>query len=148
MTSGKGKMGKHILLSTQGYEIIVDSDIYPTLNKYRWYVVQGYARRTTDKMALHRFIMNAPKGILVDHINRNPLDNRKENLRLASKSLNAFNSKIHTNNKTGYTGIWYDKTRNNYQVYITKDKKRRCLGRRSDLKEAIKLRKKAEIELY
>ena len=62
-----------------------------------------------DKKYLHRFIMNAPIGMEVDHINGNPLDNRKENLRICMRSQNSRNVRMHKDNKTGWKGVYCDK---------------------------------------
>lgn len=54
---------------------------------------------------LHRFIMNAPKGILVDHINRDTLDCRRGNLRFATKAQNIANTGTRALGKYGYIGV-------------------------------------------
>ena len=54
---------------------------------------------------MHRFLINAPKGKSVDHINGDTLDNRKENIRLCSHKENIRNRKINKNNKSGYKGV-------------------------------------------
>lgn len=56
-------------------------------------------------MVLHRFIVDAPKGVQVDHINRNRLDCRKENLRLCDNRQNQRNAGLHPCNKTGFKGV-------------------------------------------
>lgn len=75
---------------------MVDDDVFDALSMYRWarsgtkgrYVARRVARKT---VYLHRIIMDAPPGIEVDHINRNPLDNRRENLRLCTHQQNGAN---------------------------------------------------------
>lgn len=98
---------------TQGKRAIVDEEDFEKLSQYSWvYHSKGYAhttvrlksgRRTTVKM--HRMILNAPKGIQVDHENLDGLDNRKSNLRLATQSQNMMNRKVQKNNKSGYKGV-------------------------------------------
>ena len=71
---------------------------------------------------LHQYILGC-KGETIDHINHNGLDNRKENLRIVSRSVNIFNcSKARSN--TGYMGISYNKTHKLFQISIAKDGKR------------------------
>lgn len=84
---------------------------------------------------------------VIDHINGNPLDNRIANLRCVSQSQNLQNQKLHGRNRTGHHGVWYDKNRDAYQVYITQEGKRLRLGRHKDLDEAIATRKAAELRL-
>lgn len=69
---------------------------------------------------LHRLITNAPKGLQVDHINGNRLDNRKINLRICSSS---DNSKNRPKNKGNYKGVYLDKLRNKWIAQITKNYK-------------------------
>ena len=54
----------------------------------RFYVSRNVGK---TKIYLHRYIMNTPKGMCIDHINRDPLDNRKENLRVCSYRQNSAN---------------------------------------------------------
>lgn len=51
--------------------------------------------------------------MVTDHINQNPLDNRKANLRIVTNSKNLFNRGKNTNNTSGFKGVSWDKTRNN-----------------------------------
>lgn len=55
--------------------------------------------------SLHRLIMSPPDGKVVDHINGDPLDNRRENLRVCFQSNNAKNRDKHGNNKSGVKGV-------------------------------------------
>jgi hypothetical protein len=58
-------------------------------------------------ISLHRYILNPPTGVPVDHINGNKLDNRRANLRLASNGLNNQNISRNKRNKSGYRGVSY-----------------------------------------
>lgn len=105
---------------TQGKIAIIDAEDYERIAKYRWHIqVKGntiYARRYEGKrmLLLHREILGLiyGDGKLTDHKNRNGLDNRKANLRIATKSLNAYNCKMQRHNKSGYRGVhWLNKER-------------------------------------
>lgn len=68
---------------------------------------------------LSRYILNAPEEFEVDHFNNNTLDNRKANLRLATKSENGQNRKTATRrSKTGVRNVSYDARRNTYTVRV------------------------------
>lgn len=95
----------------------MDDEFYEELNKWKWYLdIGGYAvrrrshgtkngKRIRSFARIHREVMNAPKGVFVDHINGNRRDNRLENLRLATNQQNQKNSKVTARNKYGYKGV-------------------------------------------
>jgi len=96
--------------------VVVDAKELEDLSQFNWRLLKGpthntfYAsRRTKDNTSelMHRRIMKAKigDGKIVDHINKNGLDNRKENLRFTSKSRNAVNSSKVLLNKTGFRGV-------------------------------------------
>lgn len=90
--------------------------------------------------------MNLKK--IPDHINRDTLDNRKNNLRIADKSLNAINVGIRTSNTSGVTGVSWNKNANLWRVYINYQGKRIELGYRKNFKDAVILRLNAENKYY
>ncbi len=89
---------KYITL-TKGYKVRVDDVDYYALSRFKWYVSESrkgapkYAcrRKGSVKVSMHRELLNAPKGIEVDHIDGNGLNNCKSTLRLATRSENARN---------------------------------------------------------
>ena len=95
-----------------------------------------------------------PDGYFVDHINLKPCDNRISNLRLANKSLNAFNcNRIHKRSNTGIVGVTKTKKEaksnaNKWRAYISFNGKRKELGFYSNEKEAIISRLKAELYYF
>ena len=121
---------------TQGKVAIVDSDDFERLSKYNWFARKDgrlnrdfRAMRTKNyhTISMARVIMNAPEGMLVDHINHDTLDNRKQNLRICTKGDNNRNNIIRKDNKSGYKGVsWNKKDRvwraqiavNGVQTYI------------------------------
>lgn len=97
---------------------------------------------------VHRIITDAKDGDIVDHINRNKKDNRKSNLRLVDKSVNAFNCGVRKSNKSGVTGVYFRKDTNRWQAEIKKDGKHISLGCYVDKETAIKAREKGETKYY
>lgn len=89
----------------KGKYILVDDDNYEEMSKYSWYITsRGYP---TAVFKAHQLVMglHSKDGKLVDHVNGDILDNRKSNLRVATKRQNSFNRKIDSRNKTGYKGV-------------------------------------------
>lgn len=124
---------KHIPLQ-KGKFTIVDVDDYEWLVKHKWYFRKDYytfyASRTIYPggrkgkhytVQMHREILGLVPGdgIMVDHINRNGLDNRKENLRIAEGSINQYNCKIRKDNSSGYRGIVWSRYWQRWQARIS-----------------------------
>ena len=85
---------------TQGKVALVDSEDYEELSKHKWYAHKEhniwYARRRigAKTIRMHREILRAERGDIVDHINRDGLDNRRDNLRIVSHRENVLNSRM------------------------------------------------------
>lgn len=123
----------------------VDNEDYEKVNKYRWFITTvGYVETLMGgkKQYLHRFLLNFPSQI-VDHINQNKLDNRKINLRLANKRINAFNSKIRCDNKTGRKGVCFSGGK--YIATIWLNGKQIYLGSSYSYDKAVVLRERGEL---
>lgn len=132
--------------------MISDED-YEKVSEHSWCVYINGAQCTikNKRVTLHRFIANAEKGDIVDHINGNIYDNRRENLRIVDRSLNAFNWHKSRNPKSGMRGIYStdwvwsdDKTITRYwtaEITINKKKHRKTF---KDKAKAIEFRKRWE----
>jgi len=144
--------GVDTIYLTRGKESIIDKEDYDRVNKYMWHTGNhGYAshKNNSESLLLHRFIMSPKEGEYVDHINGNKLDNRKVNLRICSNSENAMHRvNLQSNNKSGYQGVHFDKSRGKWMSYIKVDNKRIGLGRFNAKEEAIKVRKDAETKYF
>ncbi len=106
---------------------------------------------TTDKgktILLHRLIMNFPEGLQIDHINRKPLDNRRENLRLATKQFNAMNRTEMISNTSGFRGVSFSKLRKKWESYITYNRKKINLGRFINFEDAVSAKKRSRIKVF
>src|SRR5438445_118466 len=107
-------MSKLIPIFNSEISAIVDDENFEWLSLHKWHLTEkGYAvcgvynpiTKKTEKYRMHRMIMRAKKGQIVDHRNRNKLDNQKSNLRFATRTQNMFNSKLPSNNTSGYKWI-------------------------------------------
>lgn len=101
--------------------------------------INGYYIRGTigeQKIQLHRYITNCPKDLQVDHINRNTLDNRRENLRTCTSKENNQN-RVYTRNKVGEIGVCYNKRLKKYCLVI----KERHIGVYKTIEEAKQAKK-------
>ena len=97
---------------------------------------------------MHRMVMGAQAGEEIDHIDRNGLNNSRENLRFVTSSQNNMNQKVRNDNTSGHKGISWCPDREKYQVYINIDRKRKSLGRYKTLEEAIYVRDQAVKSYY
>lgn len=83
----------------RGDTLIIDERDYLSINKYSWTSNNGYVFRTkfdngsAKRIYIHRHLTKAPDGMVVDHINGNPLDNRRSNLRVCTHKENSRNRK-------------------------------------------------------
>lgn len=136
---------KKIQLVSGGYAKVSPSD-HPRLSKYRWHKRKddGYASRTEYKdgkfktIRMHQEIINIPEGFVTDHINRDRLDNRRCNLRKATRSQNTANSKMPSTNTSGYKGVYYRKEQNRWRASIRVDGKLMSLGQYGSAEDAAK----------
>jgi hypothetical protein len=127
------KYGQHFVL--------VDDEDYDLVKNYTWRLLKQPNSRTMYAITnvrlnnkyhttrIHRLIMNCLDNpeIDIDHIDGNGLDNRKCNLRFATKSQNQMNKR---GKRSGlYKGITFDKSRNKYLVSIVRNGKRKHVGR-------------------
>jgi len=143
------------LVLLHGEIAYVDYEDFDRIKDYKWFYE---ARPNTVYVArwcpilkrlirLHREILNAPKGITVDHIDGNGLNNTKANLRLATTSQNGANTKSRARNKSGYKGVSRHQ-KDKWQVHLKCGNKKLYLGLFTDLKEAAKAYNIAALEHF
>lgn len=93
---------------------LVSPEDFDNVNQYAWYIYrrenkqEAYAVGNVDgkSIKMHQFIMGqAPKGLIIDHINHNGFDNQINNLRFATPGANAQNRKKKNGTKNTYIGV-------------------------------------------
>ena len=125
-----------------------DLEDYDKIKNYYWYSNHdGYMCSSENKkeIIMHRLIIdeNNPE-IQVDHFNRNKKDNRKENLKSVTPQHNNWNRGINQNNKSGVTGVRWNKEAQKWIAYIM----RKHLGTFNSFEDAVKARKRAEQKYF
>ena len=134
---------------------IVDAEDYDRLSKYRWCTVKGsrtcYAKTfhlSGAILSMHRMVANAPKGLFVDHINHNGLDNRRRNLRVCTYIENQRNKRPKPGCTSEYKGVHWCKGRNKFRANIYLNRKAIHLGYFKNEIEAARAYDKKAKELF
>lgn len=139
--------------TVKGKAFYFDIEDYDIIKDYYWNISKGYVVSETNNngkpVRMHRLIMGCiDKKLDVDHINHNTVDNRKENLRIVTRSQNQMNMSGRSNNTSGVTGVTFNKSANKWAVSIQKDRQRIHIGVFDCFDEAVKARKEAEIKYF
>ena len=134
-------------------EFYFDLEDYDKIKDYRWNVkYDNYVETNTRKLidginktlSLHRVVMNVKdKNIHIDHINHNPSDNRKENLRIVTRTQNQANAKIRSDNTSGTKGVYYCNTWHKWVASIQENNRQHSKSFKTK-EEAISYRKYLE----
>lgn len=109
---------RQIRLTQDKYALVDDKD-FEYISQWKWHFDGRYARRAifrktgNEYIYMHRFINGTPEGMETDHVNRDSLDNRRENLRSCNRQQNMSNRNKMPNNTSGLTGVCFDKTTTN-----------------------------------
>ena len=103
---------------------LVDDEDYNILRQFKWnttfvngnaYAMHSFIIDDKQKgISMHRFIMNVPDGLMVDHVDGNGLNNQKSNLRFCTKSQNAANSRTDKVGISKFKGVTKQKGRNSF----------------------------------
>lgn len=139
-----------IIINSKKYgliEVLIDIEDIEKVKNYRWNIRLDrgllyyiHAKDNNKTILLHRLIMDTPKHLEVDHINRNTLDNRKHNLRNCTREVNQANKlgllRISKRNSSGCVGVCFLKRENKWQASFKNIK----LGYFDTKEEAIECR--------
>jgi len=123
----------------EGRYAIVDQKDFCLLNNLEWtvkedfdsiYAVRFFRREGSSSklLSMHRFICNPPAGLVIDHINCNGLDNRRDNLRLATHSQNNCNRPKRRNTTSRFVGVHFAKKMNKWAAQIKYTGGKKWLG--------------------
>ena len=130
---------------------MVDDEDFETVSKHRWHEVpRGYARTYIGRegIFMHRMVAKPPRDKVIDHKDRNKLNNCKANLRVCTQAQNCRNVGALKNNKSGLKGVsWYRKSRK-WKAEINLNKKVKWLGLFNTKEEASEAYKKAALQLH
>lgn len=132
-----------ILLYNKKCEVIgfamIDCEDIDKVAAFKWSLrTDGYVQTTiynvkkNASLRLSRLILNAGKGQIVDHIDRNPLNNCKSNLRIVTAQQSSSNRAV-----VMYGGIYYRRDRNKWNVSVQKSNKRYWVGAFKTKEEAV-----------
>ena len=137
-----------IIKNEEVYKVLFDIEDLEVVQNHKWYLglnpqnqlyyVHGWSRGQNTHIKLHRLITNCPKGFIVDHINRNPLDNRKCYLRICTTRENKQNQITQKNNKSsGHQNVYWDDIQKKWRVGLRINRKLTYFGRYTNLEDAV-----------
>ncbi len=137
------------ILTRKGEKILVDDEDLQAVSRHTWrlnmegyvttkYLIINEGKKKWISLHIHRLIMQVGYGDkrIVDHINCNPLDNRRCNLRICDSVRSSQNIRINSRNTSGFKGVGYLKSDGKWQVRIRVNKKQKYLGRYETPEEA------------
>lgn len=150
----------YVSIPVSNKETIVDAEMADYARSFKWCIRNGYATRYVRKgepgwisrnkkkvVSLHAAVAQCPEGKEPDHINENRLDNRRENLRCATRAENmAARSRPSNPGASGYRGV--RALRDGWAAQIGGASRRIYLGFSQDPEEAARMYDKAAREKY
>ena len=137
--------------TSHGDFILIDEEDLDLVMRYSWCInARGYAHAHFGKkwVTLHRYLLGiTDPTVTVDHINGDPLDNRRENLRVCSQAENVLNRKLGKNNTSGHAGV-IKLPSGHFGAKITLSRKTIWLGTYKEFEDAVRVRKDGENKYF
>lgn len=146
--------GTRMIPLTKGMFAKVDEADYEWLSQWPWHFANRYALRPEpgtkvgSHAAMHREIMQTPKGMDTDHINGDKLDNRRANLRVCTRQQNHRNLRSRPGSSSQFLGVTWDRRRKNWVAHISMSRKTHHLGAFTSEEEAARARDAKARELF
>ncbi len=152
------ELGPKQIISKEGPRILVDADDFDYLSQFEWAICSGYAKRSCHSdqdsfwLEMGHEIMELEIGNgwgrVLDHANRNKLDNRKTNLRICTQAQNVHNGPGKPNGSSRFKGVSWNKQSQHWRAYIVLEGKYQHLGQFIDEEEAARAYDAAANEAY
>ncbi len=147
------------LILSKGEICLVDDADFSELNKRTWRAEYSTARGKRSftciactmngrRMMIHHFLLKPPPGVMVDHKNRNRFDNRRENLRIATKYQNAQNCTVNSLNTSGFKGVGWAKFHKKWRARVAYNGWQKTIGYFSTKEAAYEARNKFAREVH
>jgi hypothetical protein len=133
-----------------GYYAYVDAADYERLNRYAWHLVNGYATRREEgrTIYMHREIMRPPKGMVVDHIDGNRVNNCQFNLRNCTAEENRQNHRKQHGSRSRFKGVFYHRKSHKLNARCKHKGHVYSLGYYDDELEAARVYDRAAVEYF
>jgi hypothetical protein len=137
-----------------GLSVLVDEQDAEWLSRYRWRAIRirhtWYAvRADSDGLVyMHREILDAPAGLIVDHRDGNGLNNTRANLRLVTARENAINAAKRAGCSSRHRGVDWCKSMRAWRVRVWPDGREQLVGYYTTEEEAAEARRRAAVTVY
>jgi hypothetical protein len=150
MTNPAEEQAHAVIMTSNGDEVRMDADTAAWLGGRAVWLTHGYPRIWNDgeRQYLHRRVMDAPEGVQVDHIDGDPLNCTRANLRLCTHAGNQHNRGKYKNNSSGRKGVSWHRQTGKWQAKICLNYKTIYLGLFTCIEEAAAAYDAAARELH
>lgn len=145
------RMYMRVAESGKVHQFLYSEEDQELVKSRKWAVrPKGYAEAkfSGKTRKLHRLIMAAPPHLQVDHIDVDPFNNTRHNLRLCTNAENQRNTGLRKTNKSGFKGVYWHDSNNKWAAKIRLDGKNRHLGSFASAEEASMAYEKAAKQHY
>ena len=149
-------MARQIAL-TSGDFAFVDDDDYERASMHNWcmhksvkypYANINIGKGRSKRLFLHRFIMNAEKGQIIDHVDGDVLNVKKKNLRFCTKGQNSQNRGLSAANTSGHKGVSWETSKQKWLVQIVINRKRVYCKRFDTFEEAVEAHEREIVKIH